>query len=132
MENPPIRGSLDDVPTCPNGYDPIDNEALRDPWADPSELRDLCPVSKVQTGGVDVVVVTRFDDVAAVERNHHAFGNIGHHPHPDAVAGRPPSEGTSARRTCPGRPHFAGCTSRRCGRHWSSSASRKSAASSTR
>src|SRR5215831_10747071 len=61
MENPLTGGSLDDVPTCPNGYDPIDNEALRDPWADLSELRDRCPVSKVQTGGVDVVVVTRFD-----------------------------------------------------------------------
>ena len=84
--------ALDEVPRCPNGYDPIDNEALRDPWAALSELRDRCPVSKVHTGGVDVVVVARFDDVAAVERNHRFFGNIGHHPHPDAVAGLPDSQ----------------------------------------
>ena len=49
-------------------------------------------MSVVRTGGVDVVVVTRYDELAAVERDHRSFGNIGHHPHPDAVAGRPASQ----------------------------------------
>jgi cytochrome P450 len=85
----PTGSTAAEVPPCPNGYDPIGPEALRDPWADLAELRDTCPVSLVRTGGADVVVVTRFDDVAAIERDHRTFGNIGHHPHPDAVKDRP-------------------------------------------
>jgi cytochrome P450 len=92
VDDPKPADALVDVPMCPNVYDPIKNTALLDPWADLADLRDHCPVSTVHTGGVEVVVVTRFEDVAAVERNHHTFGNIGHHPHPEAVAGRRPAQ----------------------------------------
>lgn len=58
---------------CPIAFDPLAPDQLRDPYPTYDELRATCPVHHVPDR--DLHVVTRYDDVVAVLKDHETFSS---------------------------------------------------------
>src|ERR1700759_4638413 len=58
----------------PENFDPLSPEALRDPHSAPRALRTGCPLARSERWG-GFWVLSRYDDIAAVTRDHTLYVN---------------------------------------------------------
>jgi cytochrome P450 len=65
---------MSDSPSPPPSFDPLSDDALRDPHAAHRDLRARCPIARSERWG-GFWVLSRYDDILAVTRDHLTYVN---------------------------------------------------------